>query len=303
MPIINLTNPSTVPIPLASTYNDTGWSVSGGVATHVSCNAGYVLNPGIVFIPGGYYQVKYTVSGWIGGTIQASIGTNAGTINSGNGIFIDNLVAGGNLPQLAFYSQGDLSVSLVSVVIPNYVSNFNTLGFNETNNRWTSFYSFDPEFMSDFNQFLFTFKGGSLYIHESSSVPSNNFYGNQFSSQVTAGVTGEDKGSDNKLFFTLKVDCDGIWYAPTIAVPADDMYVIGQQSALLSGQMKIKEGNYWADFLRDMLDPSFSSQLQAIFSGRPMRGQVMLLTLQSDAITQTRLRGAYVYFTISERNT
>jgi len=295
---ITVSNIGSFPIQLAQNYNDTGWTVSGLNAVHQSCNAGFIINQGLALTIGQLYQVQYTISGYSSGYVNSVLGTANGNQNSSNGGFIDNIVANGT--QFSFFSNGDLTISNVSVIIVNTTSNFQTLAFNETNNRWTSFYSFDPEMMVDYNQNLFTFKGGQLYIHEKGIY--NNFYGVQFSSQVKIVANGKDIGTDNKIFFTLKVDSEGIWYAPTIYVPGSDQYPYGQTSALLSAQMKLKEGNYWADFLRDMTDPAFQTQLQAIFNGRQLRGQTIVITLQSDSTTFTKINGSYVYYVVSERN-
>tara|TARA_R110002012_G_scaffold102513_1_gene242040 strand:- start:3437 stop:8707 length:5271 start_codon:yes stop_codon:yes gene_type:complete len=63
-----------------------------------------------------------------------------------------------------------------------------TLGFSEGQNRWTSFYSFIPEFCAKINRQFITFKKGRLYRHNDSDVYNRNranktsmntFYGNR----------------------------------------------------------------------------------------------------------------------------
>ena len=63
-----------------------------------------------------------------------------------------------------------------------------TLGFSEGQNRWTSFYSFIPEFCAKINRQFITFKKGRLYRHNDSDVYNRNtlykakmntFYGNK----------------------------------------------------------------------------------------------------------------------------
>ena len=59
-----------------------------------------------------------------------------------------------------------------------------TLGFSEGTNKWTSFYSFVPDFYSKINKQLVSFKQGRVYRHNASDLYSrnevdfNNFYGN-----------------------------------------------------------------------------------------------------------------------------
>ena len=52
-----------------------------------------------------------------------------------------------------------------------------TLTFSEGIKGWPSFYSYQPEYIKGMNQFLYTFKNGNLYVHNSNSVDRNNFYG------------------------------------------------------------------------------------------------------------------------------
>jgi len=59
-----------------------------------------------------------------------------------------------------------------------------TLGFSEGTNKWTSFYSYIPDFYSKINKQFVSFKQGRVYRHNDSDLYSlansdfNNFYGN-----------------------------------------------------------------------------------------------------------------------------
>lgn len=52
-----------------------------------------------------------------------------------------------------------------------------TIGFSEGQNRWTSFYSFIPDFYSKINKQFVTFKSGRLYRHNNSDIYSRNTLG------------------------------------------------------------------------------------------------------------------------------
>lgn len=60
-----------------------------------------------------------------------------------------------------------------------------TLSYSNTTEGWTSFYSYIPEMIAGMNSFMYTFKGGNLYRHNSNEVR-NNFYGVQGTSKVTS---------------------------------------------------------------------------------------------------------------------
>jgi hypothetical protein len=86
-----------------------------------------------------------------------------------------------------------------------------TLTFSEGIKGWPSFYSYQPEYIKGMNQFLYTFKNGNLYVHNSNSVDRNNFYGVAYSSKIKSVVN--DTPLENKLFKTLNLEGDSPWSA------------------------------------------------------------------------------------------
>jgi hypothetical protein len=85
----------------------------------------------------------------------------------------------------------------------------NTLTFDEEVNGWTSFHSYDPEYMVSLNGKFFSFKNGDLFLHNSKNVPRNNFYGNQFTSKV--GVIFNDNPSTEKMFKNIMLEANKLW--------------------------------------------------------------------------------------------
>ncbi|TSE11273.1 hypothetical protein [Aquimarina algiphila] len=86
-----------------------------------------------------------------------------------------------------------------------------TIGFSEAQKGWTSFYSFVPELMISMNNHLYSFKNGDLYIHNSESVPRNNFYGTQYTSKVS--LIFNEAAADDKIFKTLVTQSNSPWSA------------------------------------------------------------------------------------------
>jgi hypothetical protein len=80
-------------------------------------------------------------------------------------------------------SNWDNVTSLVNLSTDETIFNAVTLAFSEGTNRWTSFYSFIPEFYSKINKQFVSFKQGRIYRHNDSDVYSrgnsdfNKFYG------------------------------------------------------------------------------------------------------------------------------
>jgi hypothetical protein len=78
-----------------------------------------------------------------------------------------------------------------------------TLSFSENSKGWVSFQSFIPESGVSINNEYYTFKDGEMYQHHS-NVIRNNFYGEQFDSQIT--VLFNDDPSSVKSFTTINYE-------------------------------------------------------------------------------------------------
>ena len=84
-----------------------------------------------------------------------------------------------------------------------------TIVFDEEINGWTSFFSYDPEYMTGLNGKFFTFKGGELWQHNSPKVPRNNFYGNQFTSKVSLVLN--ERPSVEKMYKNIMLEGNKKW--------------------------------------------------------------------------------------------
>lgn len=83
-----------------------------------------------------------------------------------------------------------------------------TLTFNAESKGWPSFYSFIPDKMIGMNNYLYTFKGGNLYRHNTNELH-NNFYGVQYDSTLTSVFN--DVPLENKLFKAINLQGDATW--------------------------------------------------------------------------------------------
>ena len=59
-----------------------------------------------------------------------------------------------------------------------------TLTYSEGSKGWPSFYTYFPEMIKGMNQYLYTFKGGNLYSHNTNEIR-NNYYGIQYNSTIS----------------------------------------------------------------------------------------------------------------------
>lgn len=95
----------------------TGWTISGGVATHAAGSSGG-LQQALPIIIGRQYDITYTVSGRTAGSIQGFVGSgSSATSNSSNGVFTETLTCAGSTNlSMSATSTFDGSIDNVSVV-------------------------------------------------------------------------------------------------------------------------------------------------------------------------------------------
>lgn len=95
----------------------------------------------------------------------------------------------------------------------------NTLTYSQGAKGWPSFYSFYPDWIIGMNNYLYTFKGGDLYRHNTNENR-NTFYQQYWDKVGTPEVaftpTGlqsvfNDVPLENKLFKTINLEGDSIW--------------------------------------------------------------------------------------------
>jgi len=83
-----------------------------------------------------------------------------------------------------------------------------TLTFSESVKGWPSFYSYMPDMILGMNQYLYTFKGGSLYRHNTNEIR-NRYYGEDYDSTIT-GVFNQEP-TTVKVFKTIELESDDSW--------------------------------------------------------------------------------------------
>jgi hypothetical protein len=123
--------------------------------------------------------------------------------------------------------------------IPSPVETEYTLTYSQTSKGWPSFYSYIPDYMLGMNQYFYSFNGGNLYQHNANGNR-NNFYGEQYNSQIT--TVFNQNPLENKIFKTINLESDQAWQAN---LETD----IQQNGFIESAWFKEKEGAYFA-FLR-----------------------------------------------------
>lgn len=286
--ITTIVNRATI-INIPADFSDGGWEISNSYAIHRSCNAGYVKLLGSLIEVGKTYHVEYKVFDYISGGVKIMFGTTSGTTFNSAGLKDEDIVVADNT-DIKFYSDGNLSIEYLSVYeVVDMVDNGITLVYSEDVKRFVTYLSWRPEMMLRFIDTFFSFSGGTLWEHHTNEIRCN-FYGVQYKARVTFYVNINPDAV--KLFYSIRIESDHVWAAPTL----DDIVILptkgksdGMKSRLKKGNFHLLQGEFFADFLRNMLDPRFNTQLSALFNGAELRGKIMEITLENEDTEQVVL--------------
>jgi hypothetical protein len=106
---------------------------------------------------------------------------------------------------------------------------------------WTSFHSYYPEWMTNMNNFLYTFKSGELWKHNTNATR-NSWYG-AASAPSTVTVVFNDAPSESKMFKTLACETDSPWRT-TITTDLNS-------GVMEASYFELKEGDYFTYIRRN----------------------------------------------------
>ena len=117
------------------------------------------------------------------------------------------------------------------------IDKFQTIAFNDDDGqqRWKTFYSYEPEMMVSSDTDIITFKDGQLYRHND-NVIRNNFYGEQFTSIIEL-IFNMDF-STRKFWLALTEEANKIWEAIRITNQN------GQKTNLIEADFENIEGDF-----------------------------------------------------------
>jgi hypothetical protein len=173
---------------------------------------------------------------------------------------------------------GSGSISYTEILVNQYEP-YDSLGgvwcFKPEINRWTSKYSYRPEWMGRVANTLVSFKDGFCYTHN--HYISNTFYGQAYDSYLS--FVHSDAGSTVKVYNSIAVEGDTPYMVHTRTTNPYE-----QSTNLMSDEFRIIEGVNYGSLMRDRLSPNVA-------------GTYDLKMLIGD-----RVRGEYAKFTILHRN-
>ena len=115
-----------------------------------------------------------------------------------------------------------------------------TLTYSPALEGWTSFHSYFPEWMENMNSFMYTFKNGEMWKHNT-NASRNNWYGTNYPSTIT--ILLNDSPIETKMFKTLSYDSTHRWSASVIT----DL----SAGSMASSYFEEKEGGFFTYVRRD----------------------------------------------------
>ena len=281
---------STITIDPVKDFADTGWTVSNNIGYHDGCNAGRM---GLVMDLSKYqvWNFSFNILDMTSGAITIYVDGVAGTTYNDTGVKTVQFTNSNPTALIEFYSNGKNAISYLQTYPQLENTNSKTYVFNEDENIWGGEHSYQPEFYHKFLNSLFSFKDGYLWEHDVNPIK-NNFYNVQYSAKLK--VVANELKSTQKRYLGIKIESNNRWGLRNITILPNEYYPNGMKSMLHENNFHLDKGEYVAGFLRDMLDPQFNNQADAIFEGRELEGKIIVLEMECLSTQHTELRALFI---------
>lgn len=284
-------------IDLPSDIADQGWTISGGTAYHSGCNSGYIERL-FDLSTATQWTFRYIIPSITTGSINIIVNGEVGISRTVAGTYEETFNVTGNNILVRFFSTGINQVQVLQIFAPSEESNAVTLLFNEDADKWVGNHSAHPEMMRKFINDFFMFKDGRLWVCNSDLVPRNNFFGIQYPSIITFYCNINP--TEVKNFHSMRQKSNKRWSVPEIEIFPYYGKPEGQKSRLKIDRFRSLQGDWFADFLRDLNDPRFTTELDALMKGAELQGSVMKVTIRNDDTVEVRLLSVDILTSKSE---
>lgn len=162
-----------------------------------------------------------------------------------------------------------------------------TLAWNEKANQWSTFYSYQPEYMCGANTGIITFSAGNLYKHNTNTIY-GNFYG--VGGRPEFWVYCNANPSNVKVLNAISQETNAAWEVYEISTPN------GQSSSLVVGDFEEKENNQYAGVLRDANTVNVAIP---ILDGDVMRDRTFLVKFRYTGLDYNKINAVNFYYIAS----
>lgn len=283
---------------LPSDFSIQGWEVSENIAYHSGCNPGYIK----YFMDLSAHEkwtFRFEILSLTSGTVNIIVDGVEGTVWSTTGFKEETFEVNGSNTEIQFYATGITSIRVLQVYPEIESTNGTTLAFNEDADKWVTYYSYVPEFMHKFINSFFAFRDGGLWEHNVNEIR-NNFFGEQFTSKIVFYCNLN--ADEVKTFFGMRQKSNKVWSVPNIEVPPRYGKPEGQKSRLKKGNFKHLQGDWYGDFLKDLSDPRFTTELDSLMNGADLQGNIMRIEMENTSTTEVRLTSVQIIVSLSPYN-
>lgn len=274
---------SQLEIQLASDYQNNGWSFNEGIAIHSSLNSGSIRN--IIFKPeiNAEYTIIIQVSGLASGSLEVYLGgVLFGTITEAGYYELSGVTE--DASGLVF-TTGLTDLQITSLQVNEGLNEGQTIVYDSESKMYIGHVSVYGDRMERFLDDLIVFKDGQPWIQDKNPIR-NNFFGTQYPSTIKF-YCNVNYDAD-KDFFAVTINGNNPWRVDITAPPREGK-MNGQRTRIKPGNFNFFKGKYIADILRDMNDPNFQDELQALMSGGLIQGKYIEVTLTNNKDTEVHL--------------
>lgn len=193
------------------------------------------------------------------------------TVRYNGEIVTSTFIAVASVNQVLLVSQNTVSGQItVTEIVRGYYDAYDAQGgvwaYQPGLDKWTSQYSFRPEWMTLVGNRLVTFRDGRPYIHDSTTR--NTFYGQTYDSVVA--FNHNEAGNVTKAYLSVSVEGS----KPDIVHTRTEVPNV-QSSDIRLSEFDVKEGVNYSPIFRDRLSPNETGSFeQKLMKGDRMRGDI-----------------------------
>lgn len=271
-----------VQVIFSESYQDNGWYISGGIAIHDGINSGYLENYIFRTIPQETYRIRINVIESSNGVLRVYVGGVVGQEISAPGQYEFSVTAIDD-SGMSFWSDGD--VAFTDVVVISGETEFRTILFHDNGNKFAGEISYTADIMTKFLDDFYTFKNGVPWKHNVNETR-NSFYGEVYPSEITFVFNPEN--TKVKTLDSIRIVGNYPWFIKRVYIRPREGKSNGQLSRLKPNRFKRLQGQWFADFLRDINDPRFPNELESLFKGALLQGEVAEITMS--ILTEKEMR-------------
>lgn len=169
--------------------------------------------------------------------------------------------------------------------------------FNIDNNTWVCRASFVPEMYGRVGNYLFSFVNGVLWKHNSNALH-NYFYGVQYNRVIKLAVNPYP--SKKKVALSVQIAA-----SEALSTNPDEKILkvytpSGQESYTKFDEFQIREDTHYGPVLKDINTPSVEAGKIALRDGDQMRGEYIVVQLETSLSTRAQVRFLNLTWVTSE---